>query len=107
MGTSREQYPIKVNVFYSDAERLTVLAGIHQRMLDGETTVSSIRVTYEAAMSLRGIIVEAARLSNEPPRPQILSLVLDEAQTEALRLARDYARRETSRPDIGSVALAS
>lgn len=106
MGTSREQNPNKVNVFYSDAERLAALVDVHRRMLEDETTVPLIRATYEAAISLCGII-QAAKQSTESPRLQVLNLELDEAQRGALILARNFTRKETLKSGIDSVALTS
>lgn len=96
----KEQKPKKVEVFFTDADRLAALAQVHQDILDDEPSGALKLVeTRDTAHELIGIIEgHSVATDYEHPVPVILELELDEAQVGTLSLARNFARKDPKQP---------
>lgn len=92
--------PAKVEVFFTDAERLASLIQVHQGLLGDEAgpTSPSLKLveTVGAAVDILGAInleLEKERQDPEYRRPAILHLELNDSQMQAVRFARHLTRR--------------
>ena len=86
----------KVEVFFTDEERLVALAEKHREILSDEASgVLRLVVTTETAEELLGIIKSHKLAADSSrPMPEMLRLELDEAQIGTLSLARFYSRKK-------------
>ncbi len=87
--------PKKVEVFFTDEERLLALAQVHQGLLDDEPS-GALRLTetLHAANELAAIIDgHKVAVDSSHPVPAILQLELDETQVATLSLARNFSRK--------------
>ncbi|MDO8592017.1 MAG: hypothetical protein Q7R60_03825 [bacterium] len=90
-----EQRPKKVEVFFTDEQRLTALAQAHRELLADEASgVVRLTETLYTADELVSII-DGHKLAVDSlhPVPAILQLELDEAQVGTLSLARYFANK--------------
>lgn len=95
----------KVEVFFTDEEKLTALAQAHQELLDDEPSgVLRLIETLVAANGLASII-EAHRVIKDPQAPEIMQLELDATQEQTLRLARSFSKKSSRETGLGKAAL--